>query len=184
LSYWNKSTKFEVNVLQHLDAAYNLARWILANESDARDVVQTASLRALTYMDSLRGNEAKAWFLGIVRNCCLTLLSERTQRLQDFDIDELIDGDEELATIGSTSTLPEHEILRHESRIFVNQALAMLPIGFREVLILREMEDLSYEQISLMMAVPIGTVMSRLARARQTFKQRYLQLTEGKFDEE
>jgi RNA polymerase sigma-70 factor (ECF subfamily) len=163
----------------HLDAAYNLARWLMGDDADARDVVQIASLRALTYLDSLRGNEARAWFLGIVRNCCMTALGERSSRVADMDMDAVVQGNDELETLGSSAPIPEQELLRRDNRKHVNQVLQQLPVGYREVLILREMEDMAYEQIAAVLDVPVGTVMSRLSRARSSFKQAFLVLNQG-----
>ena len=178
--FGNKNKQFEVHVLQHLNAAYNLARWLLGNEADAKDAVQTASLRALTYIDSLRQETAKAWFLGIVRNSCLDLLNERTGQIKDVDFDSLIEGQDELEVLGANTLLPEHLLINRDYRAMVNQALAKMPLAYKEVLILREMEELAYEQIALMMNIPIGTVMSRLSRARACFKEVFLELLEGK----
>lgn len=175
----NKNNKFEVYVLTHLDAAYNLARWMMGNEADARDVVQTAALRALTYIDKLRSDEAKAWYLGIVRNCCLNALNERANRNINVDFDSLVTDDGELEALGASTVIPEQILLNQESCAFVNQALATLSIYHREVLILREMEELSYEQIANMIDVPVGTVMSRLSRARQVFKETFMKITNG-----
>lgn len=175
----NKTRKFEVSVLGHLDAAYNLARWMMGNEADARDVVQTASLRALTYIDSLRGNEAKAWFLGIVRNCCMTALNERSGRVTDIDVDTLVNGNDELETLGSSGLSPEQEFTRRDNRFHVNSVLRNLPVNYREILILREMEEMAYDQIAFITGVPMGTVMSRLSRARLCFKQAFLASSEG-----
>lgn len=175
----NKTRRFEVTVLTHLDAAYNLARWIMKDDADARDMVQIASIRALTYLDNLRGKEAKAWFLGIVRNCCMTALGERSGRIADMDIDTLVQGNDELETLGSIGPNPELELMRRSNRTHVNQALNQLPVGYREVLILREMEEMDYEQIATVMDVPVGTVMSRLSRARLSFKQAFLALNDG-----
>jgi RNA polymerase sigma-70 factor (ECF subfamily) len=175
----NKTKRFEVLISEHLDAAYNLARWLMGNEADARDVVQTASLRALTYMESLRGQEAKAWFLGIIRNCCMTALGERSGRVADIDVDSLINSNDELAKLGTSASSPELELMRRDERSRVNSALRYLPVGYREVLILREMEELAYDQIASITGVPVGTVMSRLSRARQSFKQAFLISSEG-----
>lgn len=166
-------------MLSHLDAAYNLARWLTGNEADAHDAVQTAAMRAWKYLDSLRGDDAKAWLLGIVRNCCMTALGARSERIGDMDIDAVVQGNDELDTLGSGSLMPEQALQRRDNRAHVNRALRQLPVGFREVLILREMEDMAYEQIAAIMQVPVGTVMSRLARARASFKQAFLALNGG-----
>jgi len=172
--------QFEMAVLPHLDAAYNLARWMMGNDSEARDVVLTASLRAITYIASLCDNGGRPWFLGIVRNCCLTQLRERSGRLSDIDIAVLVNSHEELDVMGSNSdVLPDEALTRRNNREHVNTTLRRLPVAYREVLILREMEDLSYEHIASIIGVPIGTVMSRLSRARLNFRQEFLALNEG-----
>lgn len=176
----NQQQQFENAVLPHLDAAYNLARWMMGNESEARDAVQTASLRAFSYFASLRNGESRPWFLGIIRNCCLTMLRERSGRLSDMDIAVLVNGHDELDVLGSnTNELPEETLSRRNNREYVNMALRRLAVTYREVLILREMEEFSYDQIASIIGVPVGTVMSRLSRARQQFRQEFLALNEG-----
>ena len=143
-----------------MDAAYNLARWLTRNDHDARDVVQEAALRAYRFLDGLRG-EAKPWFLTLVRNSCMTWLkANRPAELVGMDPAapelQLIDDD-----------TPETLALRALDRRMLNEALAALPAHFREVLILRELEDLAYKDIALITGAPIGTVMSRLSRARR-----------------
>ncbi len=175
----NQQQQFEIAVLPHLNAAYNLARWMMGNDSEARDAVQTASLRALNYIASLRDGESRPWFLGIVRNCCLDQLRERSGRLSDVDIAALVNSHDELDVMGSTDALPDDVLMRRGNREHVNTALRRLAVVYREVLILREMEELSYEQIASITGVPTGTVMSRLSRARQQFRQEFLALNEG-----
>ncbi len=133
----------------------------------------------MTYIDKLRTDEAKAWYLGIVRNCCLNALNERTSRNINVDFDSLVTEVGELEALGDNTAIPEQMLLNRESRAFVNQALAALPIYHREVLILREMEELSYEQIATMIGAPVGTVMSRLSRARQGFKETFMKIANG-----
>ncbi|HEX7438759.1 MAG TPA: sigma-70 family RNA polymerase sigma factor [Caldimonas sp.] len=155
--------RFEALVLPHLDAAYNLARWLTRNDSDAEDVVQDACLRAIRYLGGFRGDQPRPWLLQIVRNTCWSWLRENrpAEVVAIDDIEEsLRDGpapsaDEPLATA-----------LRKADRLRINQALGALPIPFREVLVLRELEDLSYRDIARIADIPVGTVMSRLARAR------------------
>lgn len=159
--------RFEAQALPHLDAAYNLARWLSRSPADAEDIVQEAMLRAWRGFDGFRGDEAKAWLLAIVRNCWRNAGAESKRRahapLPEGDSDELIAGDPdpEMAA-GQTS----------ESRK-LNEVVALLPNEFREALILREMEDMSYREIADVTGVPIGTVMSRLARARALLKERW-----------
>lgn len=175
----NKKELFEVIVLRHLDAGFNLARWMTSNDADAKDAVQIASIRALKYFENLRGAEAKPWFLGIVRNCCLDLLNERSVRNQELDIDSFIDSSEEMESLGTSAVLPEHVLMQKNNRIIVNEALIKVPVNYREVLVLREMEEMSYEQIAVLMNIPIGTVMSRLSRAKLCFRKIFLELSEG-----
>jgi RNA polymerase sigma-70 factor (ECF subfamily) len=155
-----RKQRFERVVLPHLDAAYNLARWITRNDHDAQDVVQEAVLRAYRFFDGLRG-EAKPWLLAIVRNSCLTWLQvNRPADLAGFD-DRVLDAP------APEEDGPEAQAMRAIDRRMLNDALAALPAQFREVLVLRELEDLSYKDIARIAEVPIGTVMSRLARGRR-----------------
>jgi len=152
--------KFERLVLPHLDAAYNLARWLTRNDHDAEDVVQEAVLRAYRYFDGLRG-EAKPWLLAIVRNSCLTWLQvNRPAELAPLD-----EHDTRLDQLDENT--PETQAARAVDRRMLNEAIAVLSAQFREVLVLRELEDLSYKEIARIAAIPVGTVMSRLARARR-----------------
>lgn len=152
--------RFERLVLPHLDAAYNLARWITRNDHDAQDVVQEAVLRAYRFFDGLRG-EARPWLLAIVRNSCFTWLQiNRPADMAGFD-------DRVLEPHPLDDNSPEVLAVRSLDRRMLNEAIAALPAQFREVLILRELEDLSYKEIARISDVPIGTVMSRLSRARR-----------------
>ncbi len=149
--------RFEQQVLPHLDAAFNLARWLTRNDHDAEDVVQEAMLRAYRFFDALRG-EARPWLLAIVRNACFSWLqANRPAELQAIDRMEL----------ESDAPGPEALAARDLDRRRVNEAIAALPVQFREVLVLRELEDLAYKDIARIAEIPIGTVMSRLARARR-----------------
>jgi RNA polymerase sigma-70 factor (ECF subfamily) len=152
--------RFERLVLPHLDAAYNLARWITRNDHDAQDVAQEAVLRAFRFFEGLRG-EAKPWLLAIVRNSCMTWLQvNRPADLAGFD-------DRVVETPAPEDEGPETQAMRAIDRRMLNEAIAALPAQFREVLVLRELEDMSYKEIARVADVPIGTVMSRLARARR-----------------
>ena len=157
-----RGRRFEQLVAPHLDAAFNFARWLARNDHDAQDIVQDAALRALRYLDGLRGDDARGWLLGIVRNTTWSWLqanrpSELTAR----------DDDGEPQIPAPPSDEPETSAIRRAEARLLNEAIAALPVQFREVLILRELEDLSYKDIARIADVPIGTVMSRLARARR-----------------
>ena len=154
----------------HLDAAYDLARWLTRDERNAEDVVQEACLRAFRFIDSFHGENARAWLLAIVRNTFYSWLEKnRGQALNvSFDEDTLADGGGESATMEYDASCGIDRVLQQEdSRRLVNRALGELPPEFREVIVLREMEDMSYKEIAAVAGVPIGTVMSRLARARK-----------------
>jgi len=153
----DRRARFEQQVLPHLDAAFNLARWLTRNDHDAEDVVQEAMLRAYRFFDALRG-EARPWLLAIVRNACFSWLqANRPVELQAIDRMEQ----------ESDAPGPEALAARDLDRRRLNEAIAALPVQFREVLVLRELEDLAYKDIARIAEIPIGTVMSRLARARR-----------------
>ncbi len=160
--------RFEQTVLPHLDAAYNLARWLTRNDTDAADVVQEAFLRALKFFGGFRGGDTRAWLLTIVRNACYTWL--RRNRVNEL----ATPFDEETHSVESDD--PETILLEGADREMLRQALEALPVEFREVVILRELEGLSYKEIAGVADVPVGTVMSRLARARKRLR---LVLTSG-----
>jgi RNA polymerase sigma-70 factor (ECF subfamily) len=155
-----RKRRFEQLVLPHFDAAYNLARWLTRNDHDAQDIVQEAVLRAYRFFDGLRG-EARPWLLTIVRNACFTWL----QTNRPADTVAFNDGIAELVPADDDG--PEVQASRNCERRMLNATIATLPAQFCEVLILRELEDLSYKDIARIADVPIGTVMSRLARARR-----------------
>ncbi len=165
-----RSRHLESALLPHLDAGFNLARWLLNDEHEARDAVQTACERGLRYIASLKGDDGRAWFLGIVRNTCFSALAQRTGRRQDIDVEDVLGSPAELASLGASAEQPEQTLERQATRDLVNQALKRMPPLFREVLILREMEELSYGEIASVIDTPMGTVMSRLARARAMFR--------------
>jgi RNA polymerase sigma factor (sigma-70 family) len=163
----DKLLHFEQLILPHLGAAYNLARWLTGNDQDAQDMVQEAYLRAFQFFKGFRGGDSRVWLLTIVRNTCYTWL--RQQRGDELTIP----FQEELHDVGSEDLNPEALHLRRINQKNIRDALEALPIEFREVMILRELEELSYREISAIAQVPLGTVMSRLARARKRL-QRYL----------
>jgi RNA polymerase sigma factor (sigma-70 family) len=161
----SKTAQFEAMALPHFGAAYNLARWLVRNDRDAEDVVQEAYLRAFRSFDGYRGGDSRSWLLTIVRNACYTWLQQnRSSQLND-PIEDRLDE------VGSSTENPETLLLQTANAQLVRQALEELPIEFREVVIMREMEDLSYKQISAIADLPIGTVMSRLARGRKRLRK-------------
>jgi RNA polymerase sigma-70 factor, ECF subfamily len=156
---------FEALVLPHMRAGYNLARWLLRNDHDAEDVTQEAIVRAFRFFDGFSGDNPRAWLLTVVRNSAYTFLQQNRARELDTEFDEVLHG--EPATNGRASETPEVLVLRSAQQRFLNEAVEALPVEFREVFVLREMEGLSYKEIADVAHIPIGTVMSRLSRARR-----------------
>jgi RNA polymerase sigma factor (sigma-70 family) len=156
-----KLALFEELALPQLDAVHNFARWLTRNDDEAEELVQETFLRALRYFDSYRGSDAKAWLFAICRNTCLTWRSNRRQTSATEAFDEgthspmavIRDQEQRMIDAGQMETL--------------HHCIEMLPLEYREVLIMRELEEMSYRQISEVMAIPVGTVMSRLSRARR-----------------
>lgn len=147
----------------HLDAAYNLARWLTRDERDAEDVVQEACLRAFRFHATFHGGNARAWLLAIVRNTYYTWLAKRRTQGEQVEF-----NDEVMAAGPDADDAGVEKLLEQaDTRELVRRALAQLPPEFREVIVLRELEDLSYREIAEIAQVPLGTVMSRLARARR-----------------
>ena len=157
--------RFEAVLLPHLDAAHNLACWLLGNAQDAEDAVQDSYVRALTYFDSFHGDEGRAWLLTIVRNTCYAWLRKHRGGPESTDFVP------ELESVPDHGPDPEDLHLQQLDRLKLKQCLDSLPAEFREALVLREMEGMSYRQIARITAVPIGTVMSRLARGRRRLQQ-------------
>jgi RNA polymerase sigma-70 factor (ECF subfamily) len=151
-------------LLPHLDSANNLARWLVRSGEDAEDVVQEAYLRAHQYADGFRGGDARAWLLTIVRNTAYRWL-RKTRAYEPA-----AQFDEEIHSGGTETATPEQLLLQNADRRLVEKALSRLPIRFREILVLRELEGLSYKEIAGVMGVPMGTVMSTLSRARDRFR--------------
>jgi RNA polymerase sigma factor (sigma-70 family) len=159
---------FEQVVMPHFNAAYNLARWLVADATLAEDVVQDAMLRAFSYFGSYKGGDGKSWLLRIVRNVAYSTLATRRRRMTSLDDAGLTDDGEPLALqIADTSDDPEETLVRLESFARLDLAMAALPAELRECLVLHELEELSYKEVAHVTGVPIGTVMSRLWRARQ-----------------
>src|ERR1700730_7023760 len=152
---------FEEVVLPHLDAAFNYARWLTKNDADAEDVVQDAYVRALRFFSTLRGEDARAWLFTIVRNTWYGRFPRRAGSpvitVADEDADNRADARLE----------PEEQMIQQQTVEHVRRALETLPADFREMLVLRELEGLSYKEIAAIVGIPLGTVMSRLARARE-----------------
>jgi RNA polymerase sigma-70 factor, ECF subfamily len=164
--------RFESLLLPLMSDAYNLARWLMKNQEDAEDMVQESYLRAFRFFASFhQGTDCRAWFLRIVRNTCYTALGTRDMKQKQVPLDS--EADE----IEDTSSLPPVSLAKKATVEAVREAIAALPVDFREVVVLRELEGLSYKEISEVSGVPLGTVMSRLARARH---QLYLLLADRK----
>jgi RNA polymerase sigma-70 factor (ECF subfamily) len=169
----DKRVRFEALVLPHLDAAYRFARWLCRSPGDADDIAQEALLRAFRAFDSLRGGDVKAWLLTIVRNCHATAMQQQ-QRRATVPLPE----DHEEA-VHDASPGPESASLADDERRTLDRLIAALPEEHREVLLLRELEDMSYREIAEVTQVPIGTVMSRLARARAALRDKWLRDAAG-----
>jgi len=152
---------FEETVLPHLDAAFNYARWLTRNDTDAEDVVQDACVRAIRFFSSLRNDDARAWLFTIVRNAWYSRVSRKANVAEGT---RLNDGQDEWP---DNALDPEERLLQQHTIALVRAALEQLPVDFREVIVLREIEGLSYKEIAEVAGVPVGTVMSRLARARE-----------------
>jgi RNA polymerase sigma factor (sigma-70 family) len=168
---WNKKTTkqveqdrnrvFETTVLPYISSGYNLARWLTRNEQDAEDALQEASLRAWRAFDTFQpGRDARAWFMTIVRNTCRTLRRQKQGRELDMEFED----DSQAA---DSWLDPEAMLIKEANLQLVHQALEELPFEYREIIILRELEELSYKEIARIVDIPLGTVMSRLSRARR-----------------
>jgi RNA polymerase sigma-70 factor (ECF subfamily) len=157
--------RFEAIILPHLDAAYNLARWMTRNASDGEDVAQEAMLRAFRFFDGFRGEDGRVWLLTIVRNTYLTWVRRQIpqQNLAEFD--------ERLHTDIETAFTPESDLLRKATGDQVRRAISNLPVEYREVILMREIEQMSYKEIATITQSPLGTVMSRLSRGRSMLRQ-------------
>jgi RNA polymerase sigma-70 factor (ECF subfamily) len=154
-----EQTLFEQTMLPHLDAAYNLARWITRNEQDAEDIVQEAYLRAFRYFAGFTGGDGKAWLLTIVRNTCLTWHRQKRAGTVEFD--------ERIHMVSEEPAAQEAALLREADLSLLRDCMDALPVEYRETLAMRELEELSYKAIAEVTGLPIGTVMSRLSRGRK-----------------
>jgi RNA polymerase sigma-70 factor, ECF subfamily len=157
----DKSARFEAAVLPHLDAAYNLARWLMRDDHEAQDAVQDSYLRAFRFFASFRGGDGRVWLLSIVRNACFSRLRSGRARLNEAEFDE------QLHSAADSAGNPETLLLRACDQAALRRALDTLAPEFREVIVMREIEGLAYKEIAAIAEIPIGTVMSRLARARE-----------------
>jgi RNA polymerase sigma factor (sigma-70 family) len=166
-----------LQLLNHLDAAYNLARWLTQNEHDAEDIVQDAYLRAIRHFGGFHGGEGRAWLLTIVRNRCYDSARHKGVREPTTPFDE------DLHHTRQATLDPETSLLQKERAGLLREALAELPLELREVLVLRELEELSYREIASIARIPMGTVMSRLSRGRQQLQQVLLNPSNGQQDD-
>jgi RNA polymerase sigma-70 factor (ECF subfamily) len=180
LPHDDRRRRFELLALPHLDAAYNLARWLAGNPMDAEDVVQDAYLRAYRYFDAFQGGNFRVWLLTIVRNAFVTWVREnRSGRMvfvPDTPLAETADTDE--TAWGSKPRDPEALLMNSIDSQTLNRLMEKLPPRYREVLLLREVEDLAYKEIADVIGVPMGTVMSRLSRARLALRKLWLDQAE------
>ena len=174
-----KTKRFEEVALPHLDAAYNLARWLTRNDHDAQDIAQESYLRAFKFFDGFHGDDGRAWLFTIVRNTYYTWLQKHRGRSQDESFDEEfhgLDGDGPTLIDSMSHNNPEVFLMQQASKQIIDNALERLPVESREIIVLRELEDLSYKEIADIVEVPIGTVMSRLARARKLLREQLEQM--------
>jgi RNA polymerase sigma-70 factor (ECF subfamily) len=161
----DKFSRFEEQILPHLDAAYNLARWLMRNEDEAADAVQDACLRALRFIGGFRGGDGRVWLLAIVRNACYSRLKRGARRELETEFDD------EIHSLETEAANPDDLLERSRDSETLGRALEELPEEFREVVVMRELEGMAYKEIAEVAGVPIGTVMSRLARARKRLQQ-------------
>jgi RNA polymerase sigma-70 factor (ECF subfamily) len=176
----DRTRRFELLALPHLDAAFNLARWLAGNTADAEDVVQEAYLRAFRYFDAYRGGNFRVWLLTIVRNSFFTWAKENRSSRLVFHAETPTGDTVEtgLTAWGESPRDPEALLMERIDSQTLTRLMERLHTGHREVLLLREVEDLSYKEIAEVTSVPIGTVMSRLARARLVLRKLWLEETE------
>ncbi len=173
MTHQGGSGNFEQEILPHLDAAYNLARWLTRNEQDAQDAVQEAYLRAFRFYPGFRGGNARAWLMKIVRNSCYTWLHVNRP------LQEATEFDEGYSPPDPRVLNPEEIVLQNDSGTLLRKALKKLSPNFREVLILRELQGMSYREIAAITGMPAGTVMSSLSRARGRLHQALADLVNG-----
>ena len=170
VNHRQRTARFEEVILVHLDAAHNLARWITRDPGMAKDAVQDGCLRAFKSFDRMHGPNARAWFLAVIRNTCIDLLRDKQMHAADQAYDDDLHGSVEMPG-GGTAT-PEDIVSRASDARWLRGCIDALPREYREVVVLRELEELSYKEISAIVDIPIGTVMSRLSRGRDLLQQR------------
>jgi RNA polymerase sigma-70 factor (ECF subfamily) len=168
----DKVGRFEEVVLPHLDAAYNLARWLTCNSQDAEDLVQMAFVRAFRFYGGFRGDNARAWLLTIVRHAFYTSQRDGRNSRQDIEFDEAVHSAEGSGAAAACfiGANPEATLSGRDVKAAVNAALEQLPQVFREVVVLKDIEELTYREIADVVGIPVGTVMSRLARGRRLLR--------------
>ncbi len=171
----DRTRRFEQMALPHLDAAYNLARWLARNDADARDVVQEAYLRAFRFFDGYQGGDARSWLLAIVRNCAFSWLARNRPAATVTLDDDTLQAAEAEGVLAAEDD-PESVAIGNADRAMLAGLVESLPPVYREVIVLREIDDLSYREIAAIVGVPVGTVMSRLARARRQLQRAWRQL--------
>lgn len=171
--------RFNETVLPHVDDALALARWLTGNAADAEDVVQDACVRAFSAIATVRNTDARAWLLVIVRNTAFTWIAKNRPKAVITTDDEGLFKQADLEMIESQAS-PESILIEKTDAEHLHLAIAALPLSYREVLVLREIEGISYQEISKVLSIPIGTVMSRLARARNLLVQRIGMAGKGK----
>lgn len=169
--------RFEAQVLPHLDAAYRFARWLGHSSSEAQDLVQEAMLRAYRGFLGLRGGDVKSWLLTIVRNCHATAYVQARRR-GTFELSEQRDG-VELQSMAAAEPDPERQAMKRDDERTLERLLDRLSIEHREVLVLRELDEMSYREIAAVVGIPLGTVMSRLARARAELRDHWAEQKRG-----
>ena len=167
MSQFDRQARFQATLLPYLDDAMNLACWLSGNRTDAEDIVQEAFLRAFRYFDRFDGSAARPWLLAIVRNSCFTWLSRNRSKQLVFVDDARLAAEADASPQDNALPSPEMDLQRRQSAAALDRAVAALQPEFREVILLREIQGLSYKEIATVIDAPIGTVMSRLARARK-----------------
>ena len=166
--------KFEQIILPHADAAYNLARWLVHNDHDAEDVTQEAFLRAFKFFEGFHGTNGRVWLLKIVRNTCYSWLTRNRPQ-------EGLPLEEEKLVLEDRASNPEEKLIQNADGAMLQEILAALPVEFREVAVMADVEGLSYKEISEIAGISMGTVMSRLARARQKLRRSLIKRMEKEF---